>query len=277
MTLLPAPPDSGVKILRTDVDSENAVITASWRNIIDSPQGTVLGNEHGVSVSSLEYLLAALRICGVDNVLIEVSGGEIPAVAADDLSLVSLINRAGVASQQVPRFGIWIERPVEVRLREQSALLNPSINPTITAEIELTGTDTLDTRYVSAPMIDHIFERKIFPAHGSGLEDQLSRAGVQHESMDTTNTPDDNRQITEPRLTPADAVPVQMFLHSLGCLALAEMPVFGHLFVNGSDHRLIHALLREMFACPAAWSRQSYESICQQCNYDQDVFGLRLH
>ena len=276
-TLLPAPPGSGVKFRRTDVDVEKAVIPASWRNIVDSPHGTVLGNDHGIVVASVDLLLAALRICGVDNVLIEVSGEEIPAVAPDDLSLVSLINRAGVVSQPMPRLGIWIERPLDVRLGSQSALLNPSVKPTITAEIELTGTDIFDARYVSAPLLDHIFEREIFPAQGSGLGDQFSRPQAPDEAPYPTATADGIPQIDPSRQSSADAVPVQLFLRSLGCLALAEMSIFGHLFVNGASHRLIHALLREIFSQPKAWSRQSYETICQQCKYDQNEGGLRLH
>lgn len=277
MTLLPAPPDSGVQFLRTDVDLEHTVIDASWRNIVDSPLRTVLGNEHGITVTAVEYLLAALRICGVDNVLIEVSGEEVPTIAPGDLSLVSLINRAGVVSQQVPRFGIWIERPIEVRLNEQSALLNPSTRPTITAEIELTDVNTVDTRFVSVPLVDHVFEQEIFPVQGCGFDDQPYRLREQHDAEGKAIAADDNHQTNEPRLHSDDAVPVDMILRSLGCLVLAEAPIFGHLFVNSPRHRLTHALLREIFAHPEAWTRQSYTDICQQCKYDQGEIATRLH
>ncbi len=277
MTLLPAPPNSGVHFVRTDVDLEHAVIAASWRNIVDAPLCTMLGNEHGVTVTAVEYLLATLRICGVDNVLIEVSGEEVPAIDPGGISLVSLINKAGVVSQQVPRFGIWIERPIEVRLSEQSALLNPSIKPTITAEIDLPGNNTIDTRFVSVPLLDHVFEQEILPTQGSGLDDQLYRLREQHESGHKTFASGDNRQINEPRLDFADAVPIHMILHSLGGLVLAEAPVFGHLFVNNPGHRLTHALIREIFAHPEAWTRQSYTKICQQCTYDQGAIASRLH
>jgi UDP-3-O-[3-hydroxymyristoyl] N-acetylglucosamine deacetylase len=277
LTLLPAPPDSGVKFLRTDVDLDHAVIAASWRNIVNSPLSTVLGNEHGVTVIAVEYLLAALRICGVDNVLIEVSGEEVPTIAPGDLSLVSLINRVGIVSQQLPRFGIWIERPIEARLCKQSALLNPSTKPTITAEIDLTGINTIDTRFVSVPLVDHVFAQEIFPVRGSGLGDQPYRLRAQHDSVNKAIASDDNSQINEARLQSADTIPVHMILRSLGCLVLAEMPVFGHLFVNSPKHRLTHALLREIFAHPEAWTRRSYTNICQQCNYDQGEVASRLH
>jgi UDP-3-O-[3-hydroxymyristoyl] N-acetylglucosamine deacetylase len=275
MTLRPAPANSGIHFLRTDVDFDQGVVTASWRNIVDSPLSTVLGNQHGVTVTGVEYLLAALRICGVDNVLIEVSGEEVPAIAPGDLSLVSMINRAGVISQHEPRFGIWIERPIEIRLTEQSALLNPSTKPTFTAEIDLSGINTIDTRFVSVPLLDHVFEREIYPAQGSGLDDQLYRLRERYEPSHKPFSTDDNQN--DRRLEFAHAVPVHMILRNLGGLVLAEAPIFGHLFVNGPGHSLIHALIREIFERPEAWTRQSYLDICQQCKYDQNQNTLRLH
>ncbi|MDH3762374.1 MAG: UDP-3-O-acyl-N-acetylglucosamine deacetylase, partial [Gammaproteobacteria bacterium] len=232
MTLRPSPPNSGIHFLRTDVDFDQAVIAASWRNIIESPLGTVLGNEHGVTITAVEYLMAALRICGVDNVLIEVSGEEVPEMATGDISLVSLINGAGVSNQQEPRFGIWIEQPIEVRLAEQSALLNPSTRPTFTAEIDLLGINTIDTRYVSVPMLDHVFEQDIIPAPGSGPNDQLYRLREGHELVDNPFSSDDNL-VDDPLVDFVDELPVHMILRNLGGLVLAEAPIFGHLFING--------------------------------------------
>ena len=276
MTLRPSPPNSGIHFLRTDVDFDQAVIAASWRNIIESPLGTVLGNEHGVTITAVEYLMAALRICGVDNVLIEVSGEEVPEMATGDISLVSLINGAGVSNQQEPRFGIWIEQPIEVRLAEQSALLNPSTRPTFTAEIDLLGINTIDTRYVSVPMLDHVFEQEIIPAPGSGPNDQLYRLREGHELVDNPFSSDDNL-VDDPLVDFVDELPVHMILRNLGGLVLAEAPIFGHLFVNGLGHRLTHALIREIYSQPEAWTRQSYKNICQHCEYDQKEASSRLH
>jgi len=200
----------------------------------------------------------------------------VPAIAPRDDSLVALINAAGVGSQQEHRYGIWIERSIEVRLANQSVLLNPSTRPTFTAEIDLSSTNTIDTRFVSVPLLDRVFEREIFPAQGYGLDDQLYRLRERHEVGYQPFSSGDN-QINDARLEFTDAVPVHMILRNLGGLVLAEAPIFGHLFVNDPGHRLTQALLREIFAQPDAWSRQSYVKICQQCNYDLDEISERLH
>ena len=66
MTLYPAAPNTGIYFLRRDVDPEHMLIRASWNNVVDTRLCTVLGNDHGVTISTVEHLLAALRGCGVD-------------------------------------------------------------------------------------------------------------------------------------------------------------------------------------------------------------------
>ncbi len=119
MSLHPATPHSGIFFVRKDVQSDHAFIRASWRNVVDTRLCTVLGNEHGITISTVEHLLAALRGCGVDNVLIEISSDEVPILDGSSAPLVKMIKQANVSAQRVPRYGIWIERPIEVRQGER--------------------------------------------------------------------------------------------------------------------------------------------------------------
>ena len=68
MTLYPASPNNGICFLRRDVDPEHMLIRATWKNVVDTRLCTVLGNEYGVTISTVEHLLAALRSCGIDIV-----------------------------------------------------------------------------------------------------------------------------------------------------------------------------------------------------------------
>ena len=114
MNLHPASPNSGICFVRTDVDRDHSFIRASWRNVVDTRLCTVLGNEHGITISTVEHLLAALRGCGVDNVLIEISSDEVPILDGSSAPLVKMIKQTGVSAQRVPRYGIWIERSEDV-------------------------------------------------------------------------------------------------------------------------------------------------------------------
>ena len=70
----PATPNSGIFFVRTDVPAAHSVSRTSWNNIVDTRLCTVLGNEHGVTIGTVEHLLAAIRCCGIDNMMIEISG-----------------------------------------------------------------------------------------------------------------------------------------------------------------------------------------------------------
>ena len=67
MQLHPAAPNSGIFFVRSDVPEAHSVIPACWKNVVDTRLCTVLGNEHGVTIGTVEHILAAIRGCGVDQ------------------------------------------------------------------------------------------------------------------------------------------------------------------------------------------------------------------
>lgn len=264
MTLYPAAPNTGICFLRRDVDPEHMLIRASWKNVVDTRLCTVLGNEHGVTISTVEHLLAALRSCGVDNLLIEMNGDEVPILDGSCAPLVTIIKKAGVVTQRVPRFGIWIERPIEVRQGEHYAILAPSEVPRITVDIDFASA-AIGSQSVSVDLIDNVFEAEIAPARTFGFADELDQLREQGlalgGSVRNAVLLDDDRVVNEEGLRFADEFARHKILDCLGDLALAEAPIFGQLYAHKPGHRLNNALLREMFAHTHAWSRLTYEEI----------------
>ena len=272
MTLYPAAPNTGICFLRRDVDPEHMLIRASWKNVVDTRLCTVLGNEHGVTVSTVEHLLAALRSCGVDNLLIELNGDEVPILDGSCAPLVTIIKKAGVITQRVPRFGIWIERPIEVRQGEHYAILAPSEVPRITVDIEFANA-AIGSQYVSVDLIDNVFEAEIAPARTFGFADELEQLHEQGlalgGSIRNAVLVDDHGVTNEEGLRFTDEFARHKILDCLGDLALAEAPIFGQLYAHKPGHRLNNALLREMFAHSDAWSQLTYEEINDRIEKEQ--------
>ena len=77
LVLKPLPVDSGIVFKRVDLPGEPE-IKASYTNVIDTRNCTCLGDKQGNRVSTIEHLMAALRMCGIDNLLIETDNQEIP-------------------------------------------------------------------------------------------------------------------------------------------------------------------------------------------------------
>ncbi|MFQ5935040.1 MAG: UDP-3-O-acyl-N-acetylglucosamine deacetylase, partial [Acidiferrobacterales bacterium] len=103
MRVRPGEADTGIRFLRKDVPQGQGIVSAVWQNVIDTELCTVIGNEHGVSVRSIEHLMAALRGCGVDNALVELDGPELPVMDGSAKPFVAMIERAGIARQSAAR------------------------------------------------------------------------------------------------------------------------------------------------------------------------------
>jgi UDP-3-O-[3-hydroxymyristoyl] N-acetylglucosamine deacetylase len=280
MTLYPAAPNTGICFLRRDVEPEHMLIRASWKNVVDTRLCTVLGNDHGVTVSTVEHLLAALRSCGVDNLLIEINGDEVPILDGSCAPIVDMINKAGLVSQRLPRFGIWIEKPIEVRQGERFAILAPSDVPRITVDIEFANA-AIGAQCLSVDLIDNIFETEIAPARTFGFADELDQLREQGlalgGSMRNAVLVDDDCVVNEEGLRFADEFARHKILDCLGDLALAGAPIFGQLYTHKPGHRLNNALLREMFAHGDAWNRLTYEEINHRIEKEQVAEKSWIH
>jgi len=250
--LLPAPAGSGIHVLRRDVDISRGLIASDWHNVVETHPRTVLANEHGVSISGIEPLIAALRGCGVDNVLIEVSDSEIPLLDGSSASWVSMISRAGIIAQGVARYGMWIDDFVAVRSGEHYAFVKPSVMPTITIDMKGGDGDSI-WHPLSLSLLDHVFECEVAPARnpdfihlvGNIFASPASHAG-EHD---------------EPRFS--DEAERYRVLECLGMLALADTPLFGHLYLYNPSNFLLHALLAELSQSRDTWRVMSYAKINQ--------------
>ena len=86
INLEPAEADTGIIFKRTDIKNNNE-IKANYTNVSSAKLCTKIENDHGISVSTIEHLMAALYICGVDNLVIKIDGEEVPIM---DLSLIHI-------------------------------------------------------------------------------------------------------------------------------------------------------------------------------------------
>ena len=77
ITIIPTYENQGVIFKRVDVDHNN-YIKAHYKNVVSAQLCTTLKNENGLKVSTVEHLLAALYISGIDNVIVEIDNEEVP-------------------------------------------------------------------------------------------------------------------------------------------------------------------------------------------------------
>jgi UDP-3-O-[3-hydroxymyristoyl] N-acetylglucosamine deacetylase len=122
----PAPADHGVVFVRTDITDRDNRVPVSPEAVCKTQLGTVITNAAGVTVATIEHLMAALVMTGIDNAVVELDGPEMPIMDGSSLPFLRILDRAGKRGQDAARRYIEILEPVDVIDGDKRASLTPS-------------------------------------------------------------------------------------------------------------------------------------------------------
>ena len=125
LKLVPQKPNIGIYFKRTDLVSNN-IIYPSVFNVSSASYCTKISNEHGVSVSTIEHLMAALYGKGIDNLLIEIDAEEVPILDGSSKNFVEAIDSAGFEISDQPIKIITIDKEIIYKEGEKSISFQPS-------------------------------------------------------------------------------------------------------------------------------------------------------
>ena len=114
LTIKPADENFGINFCRVDVD-RNELITANFKNVIEPILCTKIANKNGISVSTVEHLMAAFFGEGIDNALVEINASEIPILDGSASEFVEAIRSVGIKEQSAQRQFIFVNKKIEVR------------------------------------------------------------------------------------------------------------------------------------------------------------------
>ena len=134
ITLKPAAVNKGILFSRTDLE-DTLPLEANFRNVTNTQMATTLGKGK-VMVSTVEHLMAALQGFGIDNLIVEVNGAEVPIMDGSSAPFCKAILEAGIETQNVGRTFLRIKKRVEVKLAEKWAVVEPSSNFEVHASID---------------------------------------------------------------------------------------------------------------------------------------------
>jgi len=127
VTLIPANSNSGIIFKRIDLDKNNEII-ANFKNVSSAKLCTKIENEFGASVSTIEHLMAAFYICGVDNLIVNLNGSEIPIMDGSAKDFVEIIKKCGLKSLEGKRKYIKIKKKVELSDGKKFINIKPDNN-----------------------------------------------------------------------------------------------------------------------------------------------------
>ena len=252
----PAAAGAGIVFVRTDVRDRDNLIPATGEAVCKTQLGTVIGNACGVTVSTIEHLMAAFAMLGVDNALVEVDGPEMPIMDGSSLPFVRILDRAGLRPQEVARSFIEILDTVEVVDGDKRAALKPADGFEVAFEIEF-DTAAIGRQAVDLAMDEQAFRDELADCRTFGfLHDVealrsvgLARGG----SMDNCVVIDGDRVLNPEGLRRPDEFVRHKALDAIGDLYVLGGPILGRFEGVLAGHSLNNALVRALLARPDAW------------------------
>ncbi|MEQ1782981.1 MAG: UDP-3-O-acyl-N-acetylglucosamine deacetylase [Hyphomonadaceae bacterium] len=257
LTVRPAGENVGVVFVRSDVTDRAAEIPALVTKVTTTELGTNMSNEAGVSVATVEHFLAACAGLGVDNIIAELDGPELPILDGSSRPFVAMLEQAGVKAQAAPKRVLKILKPVEVRHGVKLARLSPGEGFTMKIAIDF-PTKAIGRQEISFTMTPGAFARDIAWARTFGFAHQAEQLHAMGKglgaSMDNTVVIDGDRVLNADGLQAQDEFVRHKLLDVIGDLFLAGGLIEGLYEAEQPGHALNNQLLRAVFADATAFA-----------------------
>ncbi len=252
----PAVVGAGIAFLRTDELARDPLIPAVADRVSETRLGTTVANAAGISVATVEHLMAALAGLEIDNAVIAIDGPEAPIMDGSAAPFVRALEAAGRRPQGARRQFIEILETVEAAEGDKHARLLPAHGFEMAFEIAFDdaaiGRQSLDLRLDRTA-----FRRELADCRTFGFRhevDALHAAGLARGgSLDNVVVIDGGAVLNAEGLRRPDEFVRHKMLDALGDLYLLGAPIIGRYEGRYSGHALNNALARAVLARPQAW------------------------
>lgn len=256
LTLHPAEADTGLRFLVTKRGKVISEIAAHVANVKNLTLCTVIGDDAGATVGTVEHLLAALRGLSIDNLYIEIDSKEVPIMDGSSAVFVDAIDRVGIRELSEPRKYIKVLKPVRVEENGCWGTLEPHAGFRMDVEIDFQS-PVIGRQRLQYEMSPGVFRHELSRARTFGFMsdvEKLWKAGLAL-GADLTNTVaiGDGKVMNKEGLRYPQEFVRHKMLDAVGDLALAGMPLLGAYRSYRGGHRLNSMVLQALFADASNW------------------------
>ncbi|MEY4872116.1 MAG: hypothetical protein RLZZ563_1446 [Pseudomonadota bacterium] len=257
MVVKPAPAGHGIVFRRTDVAMAHALVPARWDAVVQSRLCTLVQNEAGVQVSTIEHVMAALSGCAVHNALIEIDGPEVPILDGSAVPFVEGFLEAGITGQDAVVLAIRVLRPIEVREGEALARLEPADNLEMDFSIDFAeaaiGQQQKTMTLANGAFVRELSDSRTF-CRQADVDAMRANGLALGGTVENAVVFDGDRVLSPGGLRHSDEPVRHKMLDAMGDLFLAGAPILGRYTGVRAGHALTNKLLRALFAAPDAWT-----------------------
>jgi len=253
LTLRPSTANSGVVFLRKGLEGGHEQLIHARHNKVSATElCTVIGDQTSGSVATIEHLMSACAGLGLDNVLVEIDGPEMPIMDGSASEFVSAIEATGLVALGATRRYLKVLRPVRIEHGRAFAELAPSESGfRLDVEIDF-DTPAIGRQRKIFDLDPEAYAREISRARTFGFMrdvEQLWKAGFAlGASLDNTVAIGEDKVINPEGLRYGDEFVRHKILDAVGDLALAGYPIIGEFRSYCGGHRMNVRILEALFA-----------------------------
>lgn len=237
----PAPTNTGINFIRVDI-KDSPMIKADISNVMDqdkSPRRTSVSNG-SAEVHTIEHLMAALWSQGIDNIIIEIDGPELPGLDGSAMGFIDILKKAGIENQAAAKKVYTVKSPLWVEQDGAMIMVLPDnqfrVSYTLNYEHPL-----LKAQYISFNIDGDTFEKEIASARTFCLEKEVSDLrerglgkGANYENTVVVG----QKGVIDNDLRFEDEFARHKILDLLGDLYLLGYHIKGHIIAIRSGHPL---------------------------------------
>ncbi len=255
MTLSPAPPNTGYTF-RLNKKGNLINIRALYSNVKSTELCTLISDDKGNSISTVEHILSALYGLEVDNVFIDVDSNEIPVCDGSSKVFVNLLKNNGFQTQNLFKNFIKIKKIIEVNDGDKIARVTPFDQTMITCDVEYSH-KFIGKQSISLALTPELYETQISSARTFGfmkdVEELKEKGLIKGGSLDNAIILDDNKVLNEGGLRFTDEFVRHKVLDFIGDISLAGNRIIGSFFTSHTGHELNIKLLKAIFSSKENW------------------------
>lgn len=246
----PAPVDSGITFVRTDVP-EPVRISAVASNLAERSRRTTI-KKGSVSIETVEHCMAAVNALEINNMIVEVDGPELPAPDCSSVEYLKVLKRAGIVEQDVGRKEYIIDKPVNIVAGDACIYALPYADDglSLTYDLDYGGHTGIGRQIYSCKLTPEVFEKHLAPARTFLLESEARQFHAR--GMGTHIGPRDLLVInSDGPVKNSYRFPNECVRHKIvdliGDIALVGRPIKGRIVAYKSGHSLNQQLAKKLF------------------------------
>lgn len=239
LSLLPAAINTGIVFRRYDEFGQYYDIPATLDNVSSTGRCTTL-SKNGISIATVEHLLASLKACNIDNVIVSCTEEEIPIGDGSSALFMKLIDKAGIQEQDAFVHPMVLPEPVFYQNQDIFLVAIPSNELKISYTLHYPQSASIGTQFRSITITEQSFREEIAPCRTFALHEELcflmDRNLIGGGCLENAVVFKDCGTIRVGKQNFTDEPVRHKILDLVGDIALVSKPFLAHIMAIGSGH-----------------------------------------